>query len=113
MLFVCEGNLHRSPTAERLYSTTPGIEARSAGLSYLARTQVTDELLAGADTIFVMERRLRKLLRMRFAAALKGKQLVCLDIPDDYQFLQPELLTVLTERLVPHLGLPTDFKEHP
>jgi predicted protein tyrosine phosphatase len=105
-LFVCEGNLHRSPTAERLYSTTPGIRARSAGLSDLARVQVTDELLAWADVVFVMERRLRRLLRRRFAAALAGKELVCLDVPDDFQFQQPELVAVLTERLAPHLGLP-------
>ena len=106
VLFVCEGNLHRSPTAERLYSATPGIRARSAGLSDLARVQVTDELLAWADLVFVMERRLRGLLRQRFAAALAGKELVCLDVPDDFQFGQPELVAVLAERLAPHLGPP-------
>jgi predicted protein tyrosine phosphatase len=106
VLFVCEGNLHRSPTAERLYSATPGLEARSAGLSQLARVQITEELLAWADVTFVMERRLLRLLRRRFAAALEGKELVCLGIPDDFQFLQPELLAILTERLVPYLGQP-------
>jgi predicted protein tyrosine phosphatase len=108
VLFVCEGNLHRSPTAERLYSTTPGIWARSAGLSDLARVQVNDELLAWADVVFVMERRLRELLRRRFGAALAGKELVCLDVPDDFQAGQPELVAVLTQRLIPHLGQPTE-----
>jgi predicted protein tyrosine phosphatase len=111
VLFVCEGNLHRSPTAERLYSATPGLQTRSAGLSDLARVQVTEDLLAWADVVFVMERRLRRLLRRRFAAALKGKEIVCLEIPDDFQFLQPELLTVLTERLLPHLGPPSPVGE--
>lgn len=106
VLFVCEGNLHRSPTAERLYSTTPGTTTKSAGLSDLARVQVTDELLAWADVVFVMERRLRGLLRRRFRAVLAGKELVCLDIPDDYQFQQPELMVILAERLSPHLGPP-------
>jgi predicted protein tyrosine phosphatase len=106
VLFVCEGNLHRSPTAQRLYSSTPGIEARSAGLSPLARVQVTDELIAWADVVFVMERRLRKLLRQRFSEALEDKELVCLEVPDDYQFQQPELVAVLTERLATHLGQP-------
>jgi predicted protein tyrosine phosphatase len=106
VLFVCEGNLHRSPTAERLSATTPGIQARSAGLSDLARVQVTDELLAWADVVFVMQRRLRRLLRRRFAAALAGKELVCLGVPDDFQAGQPELVAVLTERLAPHLGPP-------
>jgi predicted protein tyrosine phosphatase len=106
VLFVCEGNLHRSPTAQRLYSSTPGIQARSAGLSGLARVQVTDELLSWADVVFVMERRLGKLLRRRFSEALEGKELVCLEVPDDYQLQQPELVAVLTERLAPHLGQP-------
>jgi predicted protein tyrosine phosphatase len=105
-LFVCEGNVHRSPTAERLYSSTPGIQARSAGLSSLARVQVTEELLAWADVVFVMERRLRRLLRRRFSEALEGKQLVCLDVPDDFQFQQPELVAILIERLAPYLGHP-------
>jgi predicted protein tyrosine phosphatase len=107
VLFVCEGNRHRSPTAERLYAATPGIRARSAGLSDLARVQVTDELLAWADVVFVMEQRLRGLLRQRFGAVLANKELVCLDVPDDFQFQQPELMAILAERLAPHLGPPT------
>ncbi|AMV29519.1 hypothetical protein VT84_34310 [Gemmata sp. SH-PL17] len=103
-LFVCEGNRHRSPTAEKLYSATPGVAARSAGLSSLARVELTEELLAWADVVFVMEARLEKLVRRRFV--LGEKRLICLKIPDDYQFMQPELITVLTERLVPHLGEP-------
>src|SRR5262245_53809856 len=104
VLFVCEGNLHRSPTAEQLYAGTPGIDARSAGLSHLARTQVTEELLEWADVVFVMERRLEKMLRRRFPGA--ACEVICLDIPDDYQWMQPELLEVLTERLLLHLGPP-------
>jgi predicted protein tyrosine phosphatase len=106
VLFVCEGNLHRSPTAERLYATTPGIKAKSAGLSDLARVQITDELLAWADVVFVMERRLQKLLRRRFTAALASKDCVCLDVPDEFQFGQPELTALLVERLAPYLGQP-------
>jgi predicted protein tyrosine phosphatase len=111
VLFICEGNLHRSPTAERMYSATPGIKARSAGLSHLARVQVTDVLLAWADVVFVMERQLGRLLRRRFATALQGKERVCLEVPDDFQFLQPELVTVLAEQLVPYLGQPAPADE--
>lgn len=104
VLFICEGNLHRSPTAERLYATTPGLKPRSAGLSSLARVQVTEELLAWADVIFVMERRLRRMLRQRFPNRVAATPLVCLDVPDDYQLMQPELITELRRRLEPHLG---------
>lgn len=106
VLFVCEGNRHRSPTAARLYAATPGIVTRSAGLSDLARVQVCEELLAWAGVVFVMERRLRKLLRLRFEDARAGKEVVCLDIPDDYQADQAELVAILTERLTPYLGAP-------
>lgn len=106
VLFVCEGNRHRSPTAEQLYADTPGIQTRSAGLSSFARVQVTDELLEWADVVFVMERHLRGLLRQRFATALAAKELVCLEVPDDFQVHQPELVAVLIDRLTPHLGPP-------
>jgi predicted protein tyrosine phosphatase len=106
VLFVCEGNLHRSPTAETLYATTPGIIARSAGLSDLAGVQVTDEILEWADVVFVMEKRLQRMLRRRFSKAQALKDLVCLEVPDDFQYGQPELVTVLTKRLAPHLGQP-------
>ena len=106
VLFICQGNLHRSPTAERLYLSTPGTKARSAGLSELARVQVTEELLRWADVIVVMELRLLRPLRRRFAAALEGKSEVCLKVPDDFQFNQPELVNILIEQLTPHLGEP-------
>lgn len=106
ILFVCEGNLHRSPTAEHLYSQTPGLSVQSAGLSPSARKQVTEELVEWSDVIFVMEKRLRRMMQRRFDSALAGKSLVCLEIPDDFQFQQPELLTILTDRLTPHLGPP-------
>lgn len=111
VLFICEGNLHRSPTAERLYSTTPSIETRSAGLASSARTQVTEEVLAWADLVFVMERRLLRLLQRRFSVELAGKEVVCLEVPDEFQFLQTDLVILLTERLVPYLGQPAPFDE--
>jgi predicted protein tyrosine phosphatase len=51
-----------------------------------------------------MEQRLVKQLQRRFRAALANKEVVCLSVPDDYQFMQPELQTVLRERLTPYLG---------
>jgi len=106
VLFICEGNIHRSRTAEVMYASTPGIKALSAGLSSLAKVQVIHELLAWADAIFVMERRLVRMLKRRFGDDLATKELVCLNLPDDYQFMQPELQAALVQRLVPYLGEP-------
>jgi predicted protein tyrosine phosphatase len=111
VLFVCEGNLHRSPTAAALYAATPGMKTRSAGTSSQARTQVTEELLAWADVIVVMERRLVRQLQRLHREELAGKELHCIELPDDYQFMQPELLAVLEERLTPLLGPPREPDE--
>src|SRR5947207_2507146 len=102
VLFICEGNLHRSPTAQALYAHTPELKVRSAGTSPLARVQVTEELLAWADDLFVMDRGVARSLRRRFPQ-LAARVLVCLEVADEYQYLQPELVAVLRERLEPYL----------
>lgn len=80
VLFVCEGNLHRSPTAEQLYSTTPEIKARSAGLSYVARTQVTEELLDWADVVYLGNRGLENVEDLNVLPIQSGDQiLLCTD----------------------------------
>ena len=106
VLFICEGNRHRSPTAEAVYAATPGLKVRSAGTSPQARTEVTEELLEWADVIFVMEAGLAKLLTRLFPEQTRAKSVRSLAVPDNYQRMQPELVALLTERLVPHLGPP-------
>ncbi len=104
ILFICEGNIHRSRTAADLYANTPGLEVASAGLANSARIQVCDELLQWADDIFVMEDRLITLVRRRFNASLGDKELVCLGVPDDFQYMQPELCSLLVAKLSTYLG---------
>ena len=90
VLFVCEGNRHRSPTAEVLYSATAGLKTRSAGTSPLSRTEVTEELLDWADVVFVMDAALAKLLTRRFPDQTATKPIHSLDVPDDFQRMQPD-----------------------
>src|SRR5689334_7750223 len=99
VLFICEGNVHRSRTAADLYAKTPGLDVRSAGLANSALVQVCEELLDWADVIFVMEEPLITALRRRFPASLNNKSLVCLNIADEYQYMQPELCAILVEKL--------------
>jgi len=103
VLFICSQNRLRSPTAEQVFSTWPGIETCSAGLNHDADNPVTPELLQWADLILVMERRHRRKLSSRFGTDLNGKSVVCLDIPDDYAFMQPELVELLRQRVTRHL----------
>jgi predicted protein tyrosine phosphatase len=97
-LFVCSRNKLRSPTAEAVFAEWPGIETDSAGLNNDAETPLTPEQIAWADIIFVMEKTHRTKLSKRFRKHLNGKRVVCLDIPDDYDHMQLELVTLLEKK---------------
>ena len=99
LLFVCSRNRKRSLTAEKLMEGVPGYEARSAGTQPGARIVVTEGHIGWADIVFVMEKSHLAKLRSRFPEALVGKQIIALHIPDDYEFMQPELLDELRARL--------------
>ena len=50
-----------------------------------------------------MEKAQRTKLARRFKRHLGKVRIVCLDIPDDYAFMQPELIALLKARVTPHL----------
>lgn len=103
VLFLCSRNRLRSPTAEQLFAQWPGIETASAGVRRDADNPVTPELLAWADTIFVMERVQRARLTQAFGAALRDKRVINLDIPDDFAFMAPALIALLKSKVPQHL----------
>ena len=103
VLFVCSQYRLRSPTAEQVFSKRRDIEVESAGTNHDADTPLTHELVAWADIIFVMEKAHRTKLQKKFKASLK-KARVCLDIPDDYEFMDPELVRLLEVRVSRYLG---------
>lgn len=102
-LFICGKNRLRSPTAEQVFASWPGWQVASAGISHDADSRVTPEVLEWADVIFVMESAHRARLSAQFMASLRNKRIVCLDIPDDYRYMQPELVDLLNARVPPHL----------
>ncbi len=99
ILFICTQNRLRSPTAEQVFADWPGIETASAGLGHEAGTPVSPEVLAWADLIFVMEKAHRNRLAKRFRAHLNGKRVICLEIPDDYDFMDPVLIQLLKQKV--------------
>jgi predicted protein tyrosine phosphatase len=101
VLFICSQNRLRSPTAEQVFARWPGIETSSAGLNHDAENPVTPELLEWAHLIFVMERAHRSRLSAKFRPYLGTAQVVCLDIPDVYGYMDPDLVTLLQAK-VPH-----------
>ena len=56
---------------------------------------MSSDLLEWADDIFVMEKRHARQLQNQFGKFLKNKRIVSLNIPDDYEPMQPELVEVL------------------
>jgi predicted protein tyrosine phosphatase len=104
VLFVCSRNQLRSPTAEQVFSGWPGIEVASAGLDPAADEPITPELIEWADLIFVMEKVHRKKLSAKFRAHLNRQRVICLDIPDEYESMEPALVELLKQRVAPHLG---------
>lgn len=99
ILFVCSRARLRSPTAERVFADWPGVETASAGLSHDADCPLTAEDVVAADLIFVMEKAHRNRLGQRFRRQLNGKRLICLDVPDDYDYMDPVLVALLKARV--------------
>ena len=99
VLFICTQNRLRSPTAEQVFADWPGVETQSAELGNDAGNPVSPELLAWADLIFVMEKAHRAKLAQKFRRYLGGKRVICLDIPDEYAYMDPVLVQLLQQKV--------------
>jgi predicted protein tyrosine phosphatase len=95
ILFVCSRNQWRSPTAEAIFKNHQQHQVQSAGTEPSARIKITEKLINWADIIFVMEKKHKLRLQQRFAAVVEDKEVIILDIPDDYHFMDEELIELL------------------
>ena len=103
LLFICSKNRLRSPTGEEIFSQLEGFSAASCGLSKEAPTKLSGDLIEWADIVFVMEPIHRSKVMEKFRDLFKSKRLICLDIPDNYCRMQPELVKLMTEKVLRHL----------
>ena len=101
---MCSRNRWRSPTAERIFDGVDGCRARSAGREPRARVRVTAGHLGWADVVFVMEKKHVRRLEEKFPEAIAGRKIICLNIPDDYEFMQSELIERLEASVTLHLA---------
>jgi predicted protein tyrosine phosphatase len=99
LLFICSQNKLRSPTAEHVIGKWQDVETNSAGLNNDAEVQLSPEQIEWADIIFVMEKTHRRKLSRKFKKHLGGKRVVCLDISDDYDYMDPDLVKLLEVRV--------------
>jgi predicted protein tyrosine phosphatase len=105
VLFICSKNQWRSPTAEAVWRKHPQLSVRSAGTSSTARRQVSLDDIRWADVIFVMEEKHKSRLMADFTQTIGRKPLHVLDIPDEYKYMDPELVEQLQEAVANLLGL--------
>ena len=107
LLFICSRNQWRSPTAEQIWRRGFGINTRSAGTSPKARKTVGPTDIRWADVIFVMESKHKNRLMASYNRLLNHKSIYVLDIPDDYGYMDEELIEELKARVEPILDAHT------
>jgi predicted protein tyrosine phosphatase len=103
ILFVCAMNKQRSVTAEQLYRNDARLEVRSAGVRSDANRRISDEDLRWADVVFVMEREHKVWITTRFEG-LDLPPIEVLDIPDEYECMDPQLQEMLRLTLDPEIA---------
>lgn len=107
ILFVCSRNQWRSPTGEQIWRKHPEVNARSAGTSPRAKHTVNMKDLLWADVIFVMEEKHQNRLKAQFNRTLAHKDIQVMDIPDEYPFMDEELIELINQSVGNYLGLTT------
>lgn len=95
LLFICSRNKLRSPTAEEIFRSHPGIEVDSAGLAPDAEVILSSEQVEWADIVIVMETIHKQRLNRRFKKILAGKRVVVLGIPDNFSYMDENLIDLL------------------
>jgi predicted protein tyrosine phosphatase len=98
ILFLCSRNKLRSPTAEAIFSDHPSVEVDSAGLADDAEVPLSRDQIEWADLILVMEKIHQTRLNRKFGDCLGGKRVVVLNIPDNYEYMEPALIDLLKQR---------------
>ena len=103
ILFLCSQNKLRSPTAEAIFADHPEIDVDSAGLNNDAEVPLSEEQVRWADLIIVMEKAHRNRLNRKFKNALAGKRVAVLNIPDEYDYMDPSLVALLKKRCASYI----------
>lgn len=103
-LFICSANKQRSKTAEDYFAKGhPNYHFKSAGTNIKicrkeGTTELTEELLIWADTIFVMEQKHVDIIKRNTSGSYFSK-IEILNIPDIYEYYSKELIEILEEKV--------------
>ena len=104
VLFVCSRNAWRSRTAETIFKNNGLHEIRSAGTEPSARIRINQKMLDWADRIFVMEAKHKRRILENLEFDKHTTTMEILDIPDDYQYMDDDLIEILEIMLSDFFG---------
>ena len=90
-LFICNQGENRSKTAANLFG------GKFTSL-FNEKSLLNERLLEEADIIYVFEEEQRTEIAKRFPKQYMAKKIINLEIPDIYQYNQPELIKILKEK---------------
>jgi predicted protein tyrosine phosphatase len=93
-LFICNQNKHRSKTAAEIFKDK--FDTKSAGIY---ENIVTSKDLNWSDLVIVMEDHQREFIAQNFPKEYMQIRILCLEIPDVYKYMQPQLLKILNEKM--------------
>jgi len=105
VLFICSRNQWRSPTGEQVWRNHPELAVRSAGTSPKAKRTINAKDIQWADVIFVMEEKHKSRLKAQFTRLLNYKDVQVLDIPDEYQYMDNDLVEIMKQTVGSYLGI--------
>lgn len=98
ILVVCGRNKKRSRTAEHIFKNDSRLNVRSAGLSPKSDRKISENELNWADLVFVIETGQRA-KNWGLYRHLELPSIEILNIPDEYEFMNDELVELLTDRI--------------
>ena len=98
ILVVCGKNKKRSRTSEFIFKNDNRFNIRSVGLSQKSERKISEKDLNWADLVLVMESDHKsKILDVYPYAELP--EIEVLNIPDEYEFMDDELILLLNEKI--------------
>ena len=72
---------------------------KSAGTENNARIKVTAGMIGWADIIFTMEKKHTRRIQEKYKDELYGKKVVCLYIPDEFEYMDSILIEIIKEKV--------------
>ena len=102
VLTVCSAACLRSPTAAAVLNQEYGYNTKAAGVSLeYAIVPVTGRLLMWSQEIVVMESwQAHEIIEMLEIMGI-DRPVICLNIDDNYCYMQPELVSLIKQRYSP------------